>query len=511
MATGKPGAPPDGHDDLSRYWNALNAGEPAPRGELDPDLAATVRYLRAVGESVRPDPAFLARLGDRLMDTTMPAPFSMNGFHANASHAEPLPLPGIRLASRSRRFARGVGRFTQAAAAVLLVLFVSGALALYADLVPNRTGSDTGWSMFRGGPARTGAMAGPGIAQAPGLLWSVVSDAPEHPAFAIADGTIYLSGDEQELYALNAVTGEVRWRAPIAGTAGVVPAVADGTVFAGTKQGLLVALDAKTGAERWRFDAGAAIESSPAVVDGTLYVGTAGGTFYALDAATSAGRWRVQLDGVTWSSPAVADGTVFAGDDKHKLHAFDAATGAEKWTFTTRGSGVVPAPMVDRGTVYVATWGGALFAIDEATGAQRWMFVADGTVGSPTLAGDLIAVGSDDGNVYAIDRATGAERWRFATKDRVFAQPLAVDGALYVGSFDGRIYALEAATGSERWRVGLAPVAYGPVLADGRLYLVSADGRLSALAADAATTPLSETPMNSQAICGCSTKEPWLR
>jgi hypothetical protein len=46
---------------------------------------------------------------------------------------------------------------------------------------------------------------------------------------------------------------------------------------------------------------------------------------------------------------------------------------------------------------------------------MKWSFRTGGMViGSPTVTGGVVYVGSDDGNFYAIDQGTGAQKWKFA-------------------------------------------------------------------------------------------------
>jgi len=56
----------------------------------------------------------------------------------------------------------------------------------------------------------------------------------------------------------------------------------DGVVYIGGYDGYVHALDAATGEERWRFQAGRYIFSSPAVVDGVVYVGSMDNYVYAI-------------------------------------------------------------------------------------------------------------------------------------------------------------------------------------------------------------------------------------
>jgi len=54
----------------------------------------------------------------------------------------------------------------------------------------------------------------------------------------------------------------------------VPPAVSDGIVYVGSDDTRLYALDAGSGEEKWRFQCDDYVDSSPAVVDGTVYVGS---------------------------------------------------------------------------------------------------------------------------------------------------------------------------------------------------------------------------------------------
>jgi hypothetical protein len=511
--------PMDDHE-LSRYWNAINAGEPAPLGDLDPNLAATIRYLREVGARPSPEATFLDRLGERLMDTTLPARINPNGLHALTSTPSPptlrSPLPDTGTAPRRSRLVRRVWPVFELAAAVLIIVALGGLALGRQSLVPALFGWDDGgaagsdWPTFRGDASRTGATSGSGIDGPPRVLWTFTPESAIHPSFVVAGGVVYLAGDAAHLYALDAGTGREVWRFTPGVALSGMPAASGETVYVGGRDGRLYAVDATSGALRWSFATGGAICCSPLVMDGIVYVGSADGTFYAIDTSTGEEKWEFPVDGSTWSSPAAADGTVYVGNDKHLLYALDAASGTERWQFKTQGTGVVPVPAVAGGTVYAVSWGGALYAIDAATGQQRWRFVADLTLYSPAVAAGTVYAASDDGRVYALDAATGAERWRFTTKSRIDTQPAIVDGTVYVGGRDGYVYALDPATGAERWRIATGHVGYGPVIAGGVLYVWGNDGRLYAIGGGGDASIPVGTPVVTQA-CGCGEEGTWMR
>src|SRR5215218_6875549 len=113
-----------GHDDpLERYWRAVaDDADATPPAGLDPLAAETVRGLRSL-RAPEPDPAFVARLGERLRRETTgrapvaPAPTAAPVTSPPASRA-PWPLP---LAAR-RRWRPALAGLATAAVVVLAVI-----------------------------------------------------------------------------------------------------------------------------------------------------------------------------------------------------------------------------------------------------------------------------------------------------------------------------------------------------------------------------------------------------
>ena len=108
-----------------------------------------------------------------------------------------------------------------------------------------------------------------------------------------ADATLVVHPSEDGfLYALDAATGALRWRAKL-GFSGSTPAIANALVWIGDDAGHLVALDARTGRELWRsspFTLGDLAKGTPAQT-GTVNSVVAGG--YVLVATTEDGLTRL--------------------------------------------------------------------------------------------------------------------------------------------------------------------------------------------------------------------------
>ena len=75
------------------------------------------------------------------------------------------------------------------------------------------------------------------------------------------------------------------------------PAVVDGVVYVGSHDSYVYALDADSGQLRWRYETGFWVRSSPTVVDGVVYVGSYDDYVYALDAGSGQLRWRYEMGG----------------------------------------------------------------------------------------------------------------------------------------------------------------------------------------------------------------------
>ena len=347
--------------------------------------------------------------------------------------------------------------------------------------------------------------------------WKHATGGPVPSTPAVADGVVYVGSYDGKFYALNAKTGRTKWkfatggerRFEAKGLNGLQPknqtmadpfdvflsspVVAQGAVYFGSGDGNLYALDAASGELRWKFPTGDVVHSSPAYGGGVLYFGSWDSFFYAVDAATGKEKWRfhggedalIHNQVGFQSSPAVFNGVVYTGCRDSNLYALDAATGKENWRFNNELSWVITAPAVAQGKVFFATSDSSLYhVVDAITGkpvlrqqSKAYMF------SSPAVAGDVVLIGVLNGTLEARDIKTGELLWDYQTEtskqnkgwvltaDRkfnnpmlyysnwreapvvgterqfgigaIFSTPLVVNGVVYFGSTDGYLYALE--------------------------------------------------------------------
>src|SRR5580704_9567570 len=129
----------------------------------------------------------------------------------------------------------------------------------------------------------------------------------------VKDGIMYVVTGNDDVFALNAKTGEIQWErwsgidqkisTVCCGWANRGLAMGEGKLFLGQLDADVVALDIKTGQEVWKtpiekWQDGYGVTSAPLYYDGIIYSGITGGEFgtrgrlTALDAASGKILWR---------------------------------------------------------------------------------------------------------------------------------------------------------------------------------------------------------------------------
>jgi outer membrane protein assembly factor BamB len=346
--------------------------------------------------------------------------------------------------------------------------------------------------------------------------WKFDTRGPIASSPAVVNGLVIISSTDGGVYAVDAATGTQRWRfatkgerrftAP--GIHGAIPrtermpdpfdvflsspVVAGGVVYIGSGDQNVYALDAATGAVKWTFATGDVVHASPAIADGVVYIGSWDRNLYAIDAVSGRERWKYTTGNDTTiynqvgiaSSAAVANGMVFVGGRDGHFHAVDARTGALRWKINNNGGWTIASPAVRDGVVYFPTSDGRRFkAVDAATGTVRVDLQNKAiSFSSPALAGDVAFYGTSDGYLNAVATTDGKLLARFQTDGSRENGPryTNADGVMDTGpmypdrTLDGMMIGM-------RTMMTLGSVLSSPVIADGVAYFGSTDGHLYAV------------------------------
>jgi outer membrane protein assembly factor BamB len=195
------------------------------------------------------------------------------------------------------------------------------------------------------------------------ILW--ITTAPGENALAppVVGGGFVYTHSKTAATAYDARTGRLVWRTslvaadPCCGTIGD-PVLAGGTLYVGGDTDVLYAINAATGAIRWQhqfpFSNLDGPGPRPAVANDVVYLSwpaNATATLYALEASTGATRWSKAFAS-RLSAPAIGAGIVYVSEQA-TLHALLAANGRGLRALDVpEGEIAPPPPIVVNGFVY---------------------------------------------------------------------------------------------------------------------------------------------------------------
>ncbi len=158
------------------------------------------------------------------------------------------------------------------------------------------------------------------------------------------DGKVYAydqEADEQQRW-----TASVRWTFQTDNKVWSSPIAAEGVVYATSLDKNLYAISLEDGTKLWQFATNGAIASTPVYDDGTVYFGSFDKVFYAVNASDGSLKWKFDgADSWYWGTPLVHGADVFAPSLDGKLYALDKRTGNLQWSLTTEGP-IVGSPAV---------------------------------------------------------------------------------------------------------------------------------------------------------------------
>lgn len=265
------------------------------------------------------------------------------------------------------------------------------------------------------------------------------------------------------------------------------------SVFFGSSDGNVYALNANTGELKWKFGVKGSFHCSPVLYKNTLYVGSWDANLYAIDITTGKERWKFETVAKTGfkgieSSVAVANGLVYFGARDPFLFALNADTGKLVWKYDAAYSWIISSPVVANDVLYVGTSDTyALLGLDAKTGKELFKFKANGYVySSPAIAGDTAYFGDFTGNFFAVNTKSLGKEWNsFSTENRKQFAPETLKNNLLDFSYvvkegdDISLYDTNKAVMDKFYKLG--SIVSSPFVANNTVYFGSADGNCYAI------------------------------
>ncbi len=371
------------------------------------------------------------------------------------------------------------------------------------------------WPQFLG-PKRTGVSSETGLLQnwppdGPKELWRVPCVGGLSGVAVVGDRAFTIVQEAtQQVAAFDVRTGKLLWSTPVADAyknqmgngPRATPTVVDGTVYAYTGNGALIALEAKSGQLRWKQtlvdDLGAksadyGMASSP-LVHGDLVIvaaGASGAAVVACEIATGKVRWKSGNDSAGYSSPIVAviggvsQVIAFTGSSVGG-YAFE--TGEQIWSyrFVTDYECNIAVPLVigdkvlisageNHGSVMLQPTADSVKEVWKSFGKSsslRAEWQTPVRIGQHLYGLDNQGSAGPITNLNCVDVGTGKRVWqerRFGKSNLTLA-----DGRLWFSTMKGQLILAESSPdglkklGAKRY-VGMTRQA--PTIANGRLFL----------------------------------------
>ncbi len=274
-------------------------------------------------------------------------------------------------------------------------------------------------------------------------------------AYDAVSGNVYFTGPGPNVWALNALTGQVAWEMSLSGNTSVQGlTLAHGLLYvvvadraSGTYQ--LQAINVGTRTVSWRTTIEYFNVATPVLYNNTIYV--VGHNLSAFNADTGQALWSVPLAAddpeVAGTMPVADAGGIAVGTSDRRVRMFDLASGRQLWATEPLSIGTRSLAIAE-GRVY-ADQNSPTYALDEVTGAVVWSKPGGG-VGLTYANGLLISAVTDPGGVYgytAVVAATGAVATAFPGGFGSFAPPIIADGTIYLPSHGITAYTLPAGIG----------------------------------------------------------------
>ena len=263
---------------------------------------------------------------------------------------------------------------------------------------------------------------------------SAAATATSWPGLKVSDNLAYVAFGNY-LYAVKMADGTMAWKFPQTEdkTQFFFPAAAleNNTLVVGNYANQLYSIDATTGEQKWVYkDAKDKFFGSPLLINGITYAPNADGHLYTLG---SDGKllWEFKTEKQNWSKPVTDDTNLYFASMDHFVYALKLNYTLDEISadeFGKRDAILKPLWKVDLGTaafsdpvlsskgvLYVGTLGGKIFAINTQNGEILWSYPKTGELGgiwfSVVLVDDVVFVADDSGMIHGLSASTGTELW----------------------------------------------------------------------------------------------------
>jgi outer membrane protein assembly factor BamB len=295
------------------------------------------------------------------------------------------------------------------------------------------------------------------------------------------NGTLYIGAYDNNLYALNATSGEFLWKHATEGGVVSKPAIFDRNIFFGSEDHRLYVLSPRSGSIVWTYYADGPIRSSPHISEQHVFIGADDNHLHVVNINSGRRALKFNAGAPIRSTPIVYQDSIYFGSESGDFFCID-FQGKMKWQIRAKRA-LTSSPIILDDVLYFGSMDGTFYAAEAKTGWVIWRFrLGKGTISTPAIVEHFVHIGSIDGNLYCIDTRTNKEVWRFETSHQITGSAIVYRESVYFGGVDGNIYCLDYRNGQIRWQYSTeAPITATPIIHDDILYIGATDYKMYAL------------------------------
>jgi len=294
------------------------------------------------------------------------------------------------------------------------------------------------------------------------ILWGTSS------GFVLSKKKVFFFDPNGKLHALNKKSWKEEWNFGEINDENKFwfePVIFNNTIYFGNENGFFFALDADTGEEKWKYATKGKGQTKAAIYKDKIFFG---------DDEFSYGLSLI-LNNKEYSSFI---------NDSGNVYALNRISGAVLWRFTIKNQYVLSNPMILDNKLFFI--GGDdlglqddknkkrnffLYALDIEKGKELWKIKIEGLSGLAGAQKKIFLEGKDK-NVYAVNTKNGAKEWCFHTQTNLSSYISIANQTLYFGTEDNLLYAVDLESGKEQWHIKLErKVISSPVIYNGALFL----------------------------------------
>lgn len=263
------------------------------------------------------------------------------------------------------------------------------------------------------------------------------------------------SGGRYKLYAVNISDGSKKWEFQQSCFISYSPLIDKGVLYTSIGGNFSLtsnayALDLENGTKKWQFNTPGWFDHTTVINKELLYsIGDYGSSINVIDIFTGAVKWKYKTDGI-YTSPYVFDGLLYLGA-KNKVIILDSKTGIKNKEIQLDDITYLMS-FISSDKMYLSDRNNNLYCYELSSGNKLWTFYyGSGLSTNLIIDNETIYFGSGN-KIVALDLKNGFKKWEFETGGVIRKSPTVANGIIYFGSNDKKVYALNSNDGTKKWQ-----------------------------------------------------------